>query len=570
MMDMFINVYLPHFFNWLIETSIMASILVVLILCVKLLFRNQLNPRWQYLLWMILIVRLLLPWSFSSTYSIYSIFSNGNGTAVTSFYSSKEHMKESTNIDYSKVAKEDSFVAGSTQVAKENKKQSRNSANQNDVTFSFYTILIYIWLTGVIILGFTTIIINRRLLHFIKKQPMITDQRIVTIFENCKKSMSVQQKIPLFFAGNILSPTVVGFIRPKVLLSGVHSKVLNEQQLRYIFLHELAHIKRRDVGMNWLMYGLLILNWFNPILWYAYSCMREDQELACDSLALTYINSEEQLAYGHTIISLLEHYSNFYQIPSLANLSRNKKTLKRRILMIKKFKNSYRWSVFGVATLIAVSSISLVNARVDKPTNAMNEHTELNEEKGKTEVVQLSVKNSEPTNGPLTEVGQWHTVLNGIKATLVNIKQIDKTYDMGAIKFTIKSIKFVQWTNLPEFTVRKFKENHGKDLNDELNFIEIYYKVENTTDKDIVFYPADTLTMNNKTQIKSKDFYFPSFDSITLKNKVVDENYIQIPNLEVPFSEINTINIITSITSDVLNKENSTILNPSKNIRINL
>lgn len=568
MMDMFINVYLPHFFNWLIETSIMASILVVLILCVKLLFRNQLNPRWQYLLWMILIVRLLLPWSFSSNYSIYSIFSNSNGTAVTTFSSSKEHMKESTDIDYSKVAKEDSFATGSTQLAKENKKQSRNSANQNDETFSFYTILIYIWLTGVIILGFTTIIINRRLLHFIKKQPMITDQRIVTIFENCKKSMSVQQKVPLFFAGNISSPTVVGFIRPKVLLSGVHSKVLNEQQLRYIFLHELAHIKRRDVGVNWLMYGLLILNWFNPILWYAYSCMREDQELACDSLALTYINSEEQLAYGHTIISLLEHYSNFYQIPSLANLSRNKKTLKRRILMIKKFKNSYRWSVFGVATLIAVSSISLVNARVDKPTNAMNEHTELNEEKGKTEVVQLSVKNSEPTNGPLIEIGQWKFLGDGFnKATLVNIKNVDKTYDMGAIKFTIKSINFVQLTNLPEFTVKRIKEKHGKDLNDELNLIDISYKVENTTDKDIVFYPVDTLTINNKTQIKSKDFVLQTSDSQTFINKVVDESYILIPTLEVPFSEINTININTS---DVLNKENSTILNLSKDIGINL
>ncbi|MFF2176361.1 M56 family metallopeptidase [Lysinibacillus sp. NPDC058147] len=568
MMDMFINVYLPHFFNWVIETSIMASILVVLILCVKILFRNQLNPRWQYLLWMILIVRLLLPWSLSSTYSIYSIFSYSNGTADTTVSSSKEHMKESTDIDNSKLAiKEDSFATGSSQVAEENKKQSRNNANQNDETFSFYTILIYIWLTGVIILGFTTIIINRRLLHLIKKQPLITDQRIVTIFENCKNSMSIQREIPLLFAGNISSPTVVGFIKPKVLLSGVHSEVLNEQQLRYIFHHELAHIKRRDVGVNWLMYGLLILNWFNPILWYAYSCMREDQELACDSLALTYINSEEQLAYGHTIISLLEHYSNFYQIPSLANLSRNKKTLKRRILMIKKFKNSYRWSAFGVATLIAISSISLVNAREDKPTNPMNEKTELNEEKGKTEVVQLSVKNSEPTNGPLTEVGQWHTILNDIKSTLVNIKQIDKTYDMGAIKFTIKSIKFVQWTNLPERTVKIIKEKHGKDLNDELNLIEIYYKVENTTDKDIVFYPVDTLTINNKTQIKSKDFVYQSSDSQTFINKVVDERYILIPYLEGPFSEINTINIITS---DVLNKENSTIANLSKNIGIDI
>ncbi len=55
-------------------------------------------------------------------------------------------------------------------------------------------------------------------------------------------------------------------------------------------------------------------------------CMREDQELACDAYALTFIDKEEQIAYGHTIITLLQHYS--YQVPSLANLSRNKRTLK--------------------------------------------------------------------------------------------------------------------------------------------------------------------------------------------------------------------------------------------------
>ncbi len=183
--------------------------------------------------------------------------------------------------------------------------------------------------------------------------------------------MSVKRDIPLLLAGKIASPTVFGFLRPRVLLSSAHMKVLDEQQLRYIFHHELAHIKRRDVGVNWLMHGLLILNWFNPILWYAYSSMREDQELACDAFALTYIDSEEKLAYGHTIITLLEHYSSYYQVPSLANLSRNKRTLKRRILMIKKLKkNSYRWSAFGVVAIIAVSSVSLLNAHADIATKA--------------------------------------------------------------------------------------------------------------------------------------------------------------------------------------------------------
>ncbi|PGE96397.1 transcriptional regulator [Bacillus pseudomycoides] len=347
MIDMFVNIYLPHFFDWVIETSIMASIVVGLILCIKILFRNKLTPRWQYLLWMILIVRLLLPWSPDSSYSIYSILSYSNDTSV--ILHQKEPVQEKAAIDDTKmVTNENTYAPSYTQVAE------------------------------VIVLGLATMIMNRRLRLYIKNQPVITDEWIVTIFDNCKKSMSLQQNIPLLLAGKISSPTVFGFFRPRVLLSSVHMKILDEQQLRYIFHHELAHIKRRDVGVNWLMHGLLILNWFNPILWYAYSCMREDQEMACDAFALTFIGSEEQIAYGHTIITLLEHYSSYYQVPSLANLSRNKRTLKRRIRMIKKFqKKSYRWSALGVVAIIAVSSVSLLNARADVPANPQKEQTEV-------------------------------------------------------------------------------------------------------------------------------------------------------------------------------------------------
>ncbi|MGH1328758.1 M56 family metallopeptidase [Bacillus pretiosus] len=385
MIEKFINIYLPAFFDWMIETSIMASILVGLILCIKVLFRNKLTPRWQYMLWIILIIRLVLPWSPDSSYSIYSVFTYKNDDAfisnqnpVTNFLT-KERMQELKDIDDTKVlTKEDTYTSSSTKTAQANKTQTGMNEKQNDETISFYTICIYIWLTGVILLSVATFIMNRRLLLYIKKQPVITDEKIVQIFEKCKQSMSIQRNIPLFVSGKVSSPTVFGIIRPKLLLSTVHIKILDEQQLRYIFYHELAHIKRRDVGVNWLMHGLLILNWFNPILWYAYSCMREDQELACDALALTCIDAEEQIAYGHTIISLLEHYSSYYQVPSIANFSKNKRALKRRILMIKKFqKKSYRWSALGAVAVIAVSSVSLLNARADMPTNPEKQQIEV-------------------------------------------------------------------------------------------------------------------------------------------------------------------------------------------------
>ncbi|MGK8430107.1 M56 family metallopeptidase [Bacillus cereus] len=357
MINTLINVYLPHFFDWLIETSLMASILVGFILCIKVLFRNKLTPRWQYMLWIVLMIRLLLPWSPDSSYSIYSLLSYSSSVSEVI----PKNMPATENIVNIESDRKVELESNSKMVTKTSEPEVKVSS-EKQTTFSLYKLALYVWLAGVIILAAITFLTNRRLYSYIKKQPDITDEQVTTVFNRCKQSMKMKKAVSLRLAGKIASPTVFSFFRPKVLLSKKHMKVLNEQQLQYVFYHELAHIKRNDVAVNWIMYSLIILNWFNPILWYAYFCMREDQELACDAYALTFIDKEEQIAYGHTIITLLEHYS--YQVPSLANLSRNKRTLKRRIIMIKKFqKKSYRLSLLGVIVIVAIASLSLFNAR---------------------------------------------------------------------------------------------------------------------------------------------------------------------------------------------------------------
>ncbi|UYY94972.1 M56 family metallopeptidase [Bacillus cereus] len=357
MINTLINVYLPHFFDWLIETSLMASILVGFILCIKVLFRNKLTPRWQYMLWIVLMIRLLLPWSPDSSYSIYSLLSYSSSVSEVI----PKNMPATENIVNIESDRKVELESNPKMVTKTSEPEVKVSS-EKQTTFSLYKLALYVWLAGVIIVAAITFLTNRRLYSYIKKQPDITDEQVTTVFNRCKQSMKMKKAVSLRLAGKIASPTVFSFFRPKVLLSKKHMKVLNEQQLQYVFYHELAHIKRNDVAVNWIMYSLILLNWFNPILWYAYFCMREDQELACDAYALTFIDKEEQIAYGHTIITLLEHYS--YQVPSLANLSRNKRTLKRRIVMIKKFqKKSYRLSLLGVIVIVAIASLSLFNAR---------------------------------------------------------------------------------------------------------------------------------------------------------------------------------------------------------------
>jgi len=251
--------YLPYLFDWVIETSMMASILVGLILCVKALLRNRLSPRWHYMLWMILIVRLILPWSLDSSFSIYSILTNAYKTTV-SFKSQPVSSKEYESMHETKMINTEMIttekkpnVVVKLQPSKEGNEEIFRNEKQRDGLVSYRTIALYIWLTGVTVLGLATYFVNKRLSNYIQKQPVITDKRIVKVFEKCKMTMSVHQAIPLRQAGKISNPTVYGFLRPRVLLSKEYINQLTDQQLQHIFYHELAHIKRKDVGLNWLM-----------------------------------------------------------------------------------------------------------------------------------------------------------------------------------------------------------------------------------------------------------------------------------------------------------------------------
>ena len=106
------------------------------------------------------------------------------------------------------------------------------------------------------------------------------------------------------------------------------------------------------------------LNWFNPIVWYAFSEMRKDSEIICDAWVLALLEPEKRKNYGNTIISLVEILSSTYWRPGIVGMAKNKSEIKRRITMIKKFnKTSLSWTIIITALVILIGAISLTNAK---------------------------------------------------------------------------------------------------------------------------------------------------------------------------------------------------------------
>ncbi|UCE46494.1 MAG: hypothetical protein JSW47_12830, partial [Phycisphaerales bacterium] len=68
-----VGTFSQPFFEWLLRSTLQASIVVCLILLIQAALRNRLTARWHYALWMILVVRMALPWAPQSRFSIYNL-----------------------------------------------------------------------------------------------------------------------------------------------------------------------------------------------------------------------------------------------------------------------------------------------------------------------------------------------------------------------------------------------------------------------------------------------------------------------------------------------------------------
>jgi len=340
----------------------MASLLVVFILFIRLLFGKMMKFWVHTMLWWLVIARLLLPFAPESPFSIFNLFSWHPVAFVT--LQPIEPALTSQPLDFSESPEEPSSSGqGVTAPVAVQEPGLTGTGNPGAVQWTLWDYGLIIWLLGVMIAAIMMVRSNQRFIQYLKAGSPITQPATLDLFDRCKNVMGVKAPIALFETNAVSGPTLFGVFRARLLLPKATWESFTEEELTYIFYHELAHFRRRDIAFNGVFTGLLILHWFNPILWYGYFRMREDQELACDSLALSFIPAEQVRSYGHTIIRLAEVLSA-YRSTEIVPFSFGKSQLKTRIQMIKNFRSHRRrLSILGVVSIIVLAGCLLTNAK---------------------------------------------------------------------------------------------------------------------------------------------------------------------------------------------------------------
>lgn len=342
-----------------IKLSIMTTITAVIIFFIKKLLKNRFSPGWHYYIWFLIVIRLLIPYSFSSPVSIFNLLDSNNKMQINTV--NIQTKEQNANINISTEEKEDKY------------------SEQNK--FYFITqILSIVWIFVIIILIIYVLSVYLSFAIRVKRGAELKDEETRGILKSCKKSMQIKSHIPIVETRRVKSPCIFGIFNPVILFPGGIINILSKEDKKYIFIHELVHFKRKDNLISMIFTILNIIHWFNPVLYFFFKKVKIDCEIACDAKALSYIKFRERKNYGETIINLAQYVSLKDIKPWMSGVA-NKSDMKRRIIMISKFKRNTAFKVISgviTAVLVCVIAFTYTYTRSDnKAKEAKNQSSDV-------------------------------------------------------------------------------------------------------------------------------------------------------------------------------------------------
>ncbi|GMQ57143.1 hypothetical protein AN1V17_15380 [Vallitalea sediminicola] len=351
---------LDYLFDLCIITSIKGIVLILIILLLQHFFRRNFTARWVYTLWSLVIIRLLIPTSpLENVLSLYNM-----GIVKRLSFNMNDLILGRLGTSYDSFE----FIGNNINI---------NSFVNNAFSIDWKHLFAIIWIIGILFFLSIFIYININILILFKNSNVCTDKNILDIMNKCSEQINVTKNIRLYISSNLSSPMTYGVIFPKIIIPKDVIANLDYKELRYIFLHELVHIKRYDVLFNILGMLVCILHWFNPLVWYVFFRSKKDCELACDESVLQYLSSQEYTNYGLTLIQILEltistKVTNTIVAKALIN---DRSEANARISQITNYnKKSKSVIIFSVILIIIIALIGLNEDTSTRPALSHNKH----------------------------------------------------------------------------------------------------------------------------------------------------------------------------------------------------
>lgn len=335
-----------------LSMSLSGSLLILILFSCKQIFKDKISRQWQYYIWLIVIMRLLLPFT-PETNLMGTIFQTFDNTT----YHTEKYPPAQQNQDILNDDKNTPTINNERSNQKYINKMelfTSNQAVQDIITLLVNNIWI-IWLVISLILFIRKITIYQSFVQYIKAgQAPVSDTKLLDRLAILGSQIRIKRVIELCINPLISSPLLIGFFRPCIVLPRVD---IAEKDFQYIVLHELTHYRRFDMLYKWLVQITVCLHWFNPLVYLMGKEINKACEFACDEAIVKKLDSSNVQDYGKTLLNSIATVGKYKESLASVTLSESKKLLKERLGAIMNFRKKSNLVAFFTIVITVLFTV---------------------------------------------------------------------------------------------------------------------------------------------------------------------------------------------------------------------
>lgn len=311
------------------ETLITSSVLILMIIVLRTVFKGRMKSSLRYGLWLIAAVRLALPFGLmessvsvmnlvreftaeEAAEPVYIQYDNSAGEenhypGDTNYYISPGYYPERPVVTYHNGNDNNSYY--------ESIPEESDAAAGKSLSLKQCAVFIWIFVSAAMLIWFGAV-------NFI----FYTDLR------RTRKKLEYDAPVSVYSAEGIISPCIFGFPKPSVYVP--EKAACSEEAMRFVITHELCHYYHGDMIWTTLRYIMLAVYWFDPLVWVAAILSKRDCECACDEAAIHRVGEDNRFEYGKTVIDLIpQKRGEMFGVIS-TSMASGKNVLKERMKMI--------------------------------------------------------------------------------------------------------------------------------------------------------------------------------------------------------------------------------------------
>lgn len=337
----------------LFEASLRGALLIGLLVLLRAPLRRFIGSPWLCALWLVVLVRLLLPGSIQSSWSVFNWWPQAKAVQVDQ----PKFEARVTLLPESGISDAPATTAHATAVAAE------TPPTKTDWLFTA-------WVLGVVAsIGMLSLRILKTA-RMARSTHRAENAKLLEAFDSIPSEL--RKNVELRQVSDLEVPALVGLWRPQIWMPSSWLETMTVDELRHVLLHEIGHARRGDLLVQWLFAFAQCVHWFNPAVWLAARIAHADRELACDAWVLRRADLHEPEQYGATLVKAAQLLRSRWHLPPAAiTMAMSKGSLFSRVRSIGQFQPVAGWRAVlgfvGIGLLLGSLATDRLHAQNASP-----------------------------------------------------------------------------------------------------------------------------------------------------------------------------------------------------------